>query len=107
MVVGAAIITQCTMTLTLCINVAWCCDEPVSYVLRHPALSILLHCLPAFSPSWRAGSSGSQDGSHFPRIHTHTLRTVCYNMVKGTLFHKKNIHYEHTNPNNVTKFKKI
>jgi hypothetical protein len=45
MVVGAAIITQCTMTLTLCINVAWCCDEPVSCVLRHPAMSILIHCL--------------------------------------------------------------
>jgi hypothetical protein len=45
--------------------------------------------LPAFSPSWQAGSSGSQDGSHFPRIHTHPLRTVRYNMVKGTLFHKK------------------
>jgi hypothetical protein len=44
MVVSVAIITQCTMTLTLCINVAWCCDEPVSCVLRHPAMSIL-HCL--------------------------------------------------------------
>ncbi len=33
------------MTLTLRINVAWCCDEPVSCVLRHPAISILLYCL--------------------------------------------------------------
>ncbi len=24
------IIIQCTMTLTLCINMAWCCDEPAS-----------------------------------------------------------------------------
>ncbi len=45
MVVDVAIITQCTMTLTLCISVAWCCDEPVSCILRHPAMSILLHCL--------------------------------------------------------------
>jgi hypothetical protein len=45
MVVGVVIITQCTITLTLCINVAWCCGEPVSCVLRHPAMSVLLHCL--------------------------------------------------------------
>jgi hypothetical protein len=45
MVVDVVIITQCTMTLTLCIYVAWRCDEPISCVLRHPATSILLHCL--------------------------------------------------------------
>jgi hypothetical protein len=44
MVVGVIITTQCTMTLTLCINMAWCCDEPVSCILRHPVMSILLHC---------------------------------------------------------------
>jgi hypothetical protein len=37
---------QRTMIHTLlCINVAWCCGEPVPYVLRHFVLSILLHCL--------------------------------------------------------------
>jgi hypothetical protein len=45
MVVGVVIITQCTMTLALCINVTWCCDEPVSCISRHPVTSILLHCL--------------------------------------------------------------
>jgi hypothetical protein len=39
------IIIQCTMTLSLCINVAWCCYEPASWDLTHPAMSILLHCL--------------------------------------------------------------
>jgi hypothetical protein len=45
MVVGVVINTQYRMTLTLCKNVAWCRDEPVFCVLRHPATSTLLHCL--------------------------------------------------------------
>jgi hypothetical protein len=45
MVVEAVINTQCTMIRTLCINVAWCCDEPVFHILRHLVMSILLHCL--------------------------------------------------------------
>jgi hypothetical protein len=72
------------MIHTLCINVAWCCDEPASCVHRH------FQCLPSstvqcqlsnLSPSWRAGSPDSpsfQDGSHFPRVHAHLLHTVCY-----------------------------
>jgi hypothetical protein len=39
------IITQCTITLTLCINVSCWCGKPVSCVLNHSATSILLHCL--------------------------------------------------------------
>jgi hypothetical protein len=45
MVSDVTIIIQCTMTLTLCINVARCRDEPTSCVLTHPVMSILLHCL--------------------------------------------------------------
>jgi hypothetical protein len=44
MVVYVVINAQCTMIHTLCINVDWCCDEPVSYVLRHFVMSILLNC---------------------------------------------------------------
>jgi hypothetical protein len=44
MVVGAVFTTQFTMTLTLRINVAWYCDEPVSHFLRRPVMSILIHC---------------------------------------------------------------
>ncbi len=35
---------QPTMIRTLCINMAWCCGEPIPCVLRHFVLSILLHC---------------------------------------------------------------
>jgi hypothetical protein len=45
MVLDVEINAQCTMIHTLCINVAWCCGEPISYVLRHFVTSILLHCL--------------------------------------------------------------
>jgi hypothetical protein len=45
MVADVVINAQCTMIHTLCINVAWCCGEPVSCVLRHFAMSTLLHCL--------------------------------------------------------------
>jgi hypothetical protein len=45
MVVDTVTNTQHTMVHTLCINVAWCCDELVSCVLRHFAMSTLLHCL--------------------------------------------------------------
>jgi hypothetical protein len=38
-------IIQCTITLTLCINVSCWCGEAVSCVLSHSAASILLHCL--------------------------------------------------------------
>ncbi len=34
---------------------------------------------PPFPPPGGRGPPGFQDGSHFPRIHTHPLRTVCYN----------------------------
>jgi hypothetical protein len=44
MVIDVVIDAKCTMIPTLCINVAWCCDKPVSYVLRHFVTSILLHC---------------------------------------------------------------
>jgi hypothetical protein len=30
---------------TLCINMAWCCDEPVSLAFWHLVTSNLLHCL--------------------------------------------------------------
>jgi hypothetical protein len=51
MVVGAVINAQCTMIRTLCINVAWCCGEPVSKLLRHFVMSILLHCpMPTVCP---------------------------------------------------------
>jgi hypothetical protein len=45
MVVDVVINAKCTMIHALCINVAWCCGEPVSYVLRYFVMSILLHCL--------------------------------------------------------------
>jgi hypothetical protein len=45
MVVDVVINAQCTMIHTLCINVAWCCGERVSCVLRHSEMSILLRCL--------------------------------------------------------------
>ncbi len=67
------------MTLTLCINVAWCRDKTASCVLAHSITSILLHCLMLTArlfPSWRAGSPDSKDGDYFPRIHTYTLYTV-------------------------------
>ncbi len=35
---------QCTIALTLCINVSWRCGEPVSCVFGHLAMSLLLHC---------------------------------------------------------------
>ncbi len=44
MVVDVVINAQRTMIHTLCINVAWCCGEPVSYVLRHFVISTFLHC---------------------------------------------------------------
>ncbi len=78
---------QCTMIHTLCINVAWCCGEPVSYVMRHFVPSILLHCLTPtapLSPSWRAvpfGSLSLQDGFPFPNVHTHPLHTVHYKYI--------------------------
>jgi hypothetical protein len=51
MVVDVVINAQCTMIHTLCINVAWCCGEFVSYVLRHFAMSTLLHCpMPTVRP---------------------------------------------------------
>jgi hypothetical protein len=40
MVSNMTTIIQRTTTLTLCINVAWCCDEPASCVLAHPVTSI-------------------------------------------------------------------
>jgi hypothetical protein len=33
------------MIHTLCINVAWCCDEPISRAFWHLVTSNLLHCL--------------------------------------------------------------
>jgi hypothetical protein len=84
MVVDVVVNIQCTMIRTLCINMAWCCGEPVSYVLRHPVMSILLHCLMPTArlfPSWRAGSPdspGFQDGFPFPGVHTCLLHTIRY-----------------------------
>jgi hypothetical protein len=45
MVVGGIVNAQRTMLHTLCINMAWCCGEPVSYLLGHFVTSILHHCL--------------------------------------------------------------
>ncbi len=36
--------TQCTIALTLCINVSWRCGEPVSCVSGYFAMSLPLHC---------------------------------------------------------------
>jgi hypothetical protein len=33
--IDVVISAQRTMIRTLCINMAWCCGEPVSYVLKH------------------------------------------------------------------------
>ncbi len=41
MIINMVINAQCTMTPTLCITVAWCCGEPISYILQH-----LFHVLP-------------------------------------------------------------
>jgi hypothetical protein len=45
MVIDIVNSAQHTMIRTLFINVAWCCDEPFSYVAKHLLTSILLHCL--------------------------------------------------------------
>jgi hypothetical protein len=44
-------IIQCTITLTLCINVSWWCGEPVSCVMSHSTTSIL-HCLRPMPEIW-------------------------------------------------------
>ncbi len=76
--------TTIHMIHTLCINVAWCCDEPVSCALRHFVTSNLLHCLMptvCFCPAWRArplNFPSFQDGPLFPRVHALLPLTVCY-----------------------------
>ncbi len=77
-----------TMIHTLCINVAWCCGEPISYVLKHlfnvypPPLSDA-NCLP-FPPPGRQGplaplacraASISPGSIHIPYILSVTLST--------------------------------
>jgi hypothetical protein len=83
---GIVIDAQHTMIRTLCINVAWCCGEPVSYVLRHlfnvypPPLSDA-SCLP-FPPPGGPGpltppackaASISPGSTHIPSIMSVTL----------------------------------
>ncbi len=75
------IVTQCTITLTLCINVSWWCQarllcfEPSSYVYPPPLSEA--NC-PPFPPPGGPGPPGFQDGFLFPKIHTYPLHTVCY-----------------------------
>jgi hypothetical protein len=99
MVSEVTIIIQCTMTLTLCINVAWCHDKPASCFLTHPIMSILLHCLmltarlfPLLAgrvprlPKWRPFT---QD-PHIPHLHR-PLHLYCKQCLNLTAYSSKQI----------------
>ncbi len=75
MVISIAIISQCTITLTLCINFSWChllCLHAFRYVYPPPLSEA--NC-PPFPPPGRPGPPATKMAPFSPGS-THTLSTL-------------------------------